>query len=260
MALLQVSKLVKKYGGITAVNHCSFSVEENSITALIGPNGAGKTTLFDLISGIITPDSGDIVLRGRSIVSLPPHKRAHFGIARTFQAIRIFPDLSVLDNIVLALTAPRYEQFLAAFKSQKKKVTQLHHSALEILDLIHLREKAHVRAGLLSYGQQKLLEIMRAYATGAELFLFDEPAAGVNRTMLHSIITIIKKLKSEGKGVLLIEHDMGFVMSLCDNVIVMDYGREIADGPPSQIQKNPAVLEAYLGSTDLHNNRGAAAH
>lgn len=245
-AILKIEHLVKRFGGIAAINHCNFEILENSITSLIGPNGAGKTTMFDTITGMLKHDAGEIHFRGKSIGSLPSYRRAHLGIARTFQLIRVFPELTALENILLALRENQ-EGLLDIFKPLKKNQKKLKEKAFEFLRMINLHEKAHTPAGSLSYGQQKLLEIIRAVATDSDLFLFDEPAAGINRTMLHSIINIIKKLKSDGKTVLIVEHNMNFVMNLSDKIIVMDYGKEIAEGTPGEILNNPKVLEAYLG-------------
>lgn len=246
MYILEIKHLVKKFGGLTAVNHCNFGIEKNSITALIGPNGAGKSTMFDLITGLSRQDSGEILFNEKQIGHFPTYKRAHLGITRTFQAIRVFPELTALENIMLALPE-NDEALLSIFKPFKKHQRQLKEKAFKLLNQINLHEKAHVKANRLSYGQQKLLEIMRAVATDAQLFLLDEPAAGVNRTMLHSIVSIIKRLHNEGKTIIIVEHDMGFIMSLSQHVIVMDYGKEIAQGTPEEIQNNPKVLEAYLG-------------
>lgn len=245
-AILKIEHLVKRFGGLAAVNHCNFEIAENSITALIGPNGAGKSTMFDLITGVLGHDGGEIFFKGNPMGHLPAYRRSRLGMARTFQAIRIFPELTALENIMLAFPENR-EGFWDCFRPIKKLQMQLKRRAFELLEKIHLHEKAHTAAGSLSYGQQKLLEIMRASATGAELFLLDEPAAGVNRTMLHTIISLIKQLHADGKTVVIVEHDMGFVMELSQRVIVMDYGKEIAEGTPEEIQKNPKVLEAYLG-------------
>lgn len=246
MHILKVQNLTKRFGGITAVGNCSFEVAENSITALIGPNGAGKTTMFDLISGFMEQDHGEIFYKEVSLRGIPAFKRSRMGIARTFQAIRIFPELTALDNVMLALPshADQLTSIFRNFTALKKPVKE---RAFALLEKINLHEKAHVKAGNLSYGQQKLLEIIRAVATGGELILLDEPAAGVNRTMLHHIVDLIKKLHREGKTIFIVEHDMAFVMSLSQQVIVMDYGKEIAAGTPQEIQKNPKVLEAYLG-------------
>jgi len=244
--ILRVKNLVKSFGGLVAVNKCSFEVETGSITALIGPNGAGKTTMFNLINGVLKHDDGEIIFKETHLKNLDFDKRARLGIGRTFQAIRVFPQLSALENIMLGF--PHYQDnFLDIFHPNKENEKQVRKEALELLQVVNLQDKANLAAGSLSYGQQKLIEIMRAVATGAELFLLDEPAAGVNRTLLHSIVALIKKLQKEGKTIMIVEHDMGFVMDVSDSVIVMDYGREIACGKPSEVQKNPRVLEAYLG-------------
>lgn len=246
MSILRVQHLVKRFGGISAINHCNFEIAENSITSLIGPNGAGKSTMFDVITGLSQHDSGEIYFKENPIGAFPTHARAKLGIARTFQAIRVFPELTALENIILAFKNNK-ENLLNIFTPFKKHQKALKEKAHEYLRMIALHEKAHETAISLSYGQQKLLEIMRAVAGDADLFLLDEPAAGVNRTMLHTIINIIKRLKSEGKTIVIVEHDMNFVMDLSEKVIVMDYGKTLAEGTPSEIQNNPKVLEAYLG-------------
>lgn len=246
MPLLRIHNIVKKFGGVTAVNHCSFEVEQGSITGLIGPNGAGKTTVFELVTGFLKTDSGEIYYGSHRLDGLAPYRRSRLGIGRTFQLIRIFPELTALENIMIALRKDD-QGLVALFKSTKKSERFYRDRATELLTMVNLHDKAGHKASDLSYGQQKLLEIARATATGATLLLLDEPAAGVNRTMLHTIVSLIKKLNTTGVTFLIIEHDMGFIMDLCDRVIVMDYGKEIANGPPHEIQKNPAVLEAYLG-------------
>lgn len=237
--ILEVKKLHKSFGGLKAVNDCSFEVRKNSITGLIGPNGAGKTTIFNLITGVIEKDEGQIIFEENSISSWPTHKRARAGLVRTFQAIRIFPNLNLIDNIKVALPFTNESD-------QKNK-------AMELLKSVNLEEKAKLFAGELSYGQQKLLEIARCVATDPKMILLDEPAAGINPTMLNAILGYIQNLQKKGMTILVIEHDMGFIMKLCEKIIVMDYGKEIAVGKPKEIQINPLVLEAYLGRKHAQN-------
>lgn len=232
-SILEIENLHKSFGGIKAVQDTNFSVERGSITGLIGPNGAGKTTIFNLITGLLKPDRGRIILDGQDIGTWPAYKRAQAGLARSFQMIRIFPNLTVLDNIKVAL--------------RKKSEKELEKEALDLLHSIELADKAHLLAGELSYGQQKILEILRATALQPKLMLLDEPAAGINPTLCRQFIQRIREFKKEGKSVLIIEHDMGFIMELCEKIIVMDFGKVIAEGSPQEIQKNPQVLEAYLG-------------
>ncbi len=246
MNVLQVQNLHKSFGGIHAIDHCSFSVEENSITGLIGPNGAGKTTMFDLINGLLTPDEGHVLIKNQNVTGWPTYKRARLGLSRTFQAIRVFPELTALENIVVAFKG-HPSKLYQAFVPLKKKNRDLEKRAMEYMETVGIADKAHLRAGDLSYGQQKLLEIARCMATDADIFLLDEPAAGVNPTLLNTIKQLILKLHQQGKTLLIVEHNMPFLMSIAHKIIVMNFGKELAIGSPEEIQNNPRVLEAYLG-------------
>lgn len=246
MSILQVQNLRKSFGGIHAIDHCSFTVEKNSITGLIGPNGAGKTTMFDLLNGFMKPDEGHVLINNRDVTSLPAHKRAEIGITRTFQAIRIFPQLSAIDNVVVAFNN-HPDALYQSFTRYTFSIKKLEQQALDLLAQVGIEDKAHVKAGELSYGQQKLLEIARCMATNADIFLLDEPAAGVNPTLLEKIKAIILQLHQSGKTLVIVEHNMPFLMSIAQKIIVMNFGKELAIGTPSEIQNNPKVLEAYLG-------------
>lgn len=243
--ILEIKNLSKQFGEIHAVNNCSFDIAENSITGMIGPNGAGKTTTFELITGLEKPTKGEIWFKQENITHLPTFKRAKLGITRTYQKIRIFPELTVLDNIMVVLM--KEHQGLRHIFTPKKIFQKHAEKAREILRDVGIEEKAHLYAKDVSYGQQKLLEIARAVATDADLFLLDEPAAGVNLTMLKRIEKILMDLHQKGKTLLIVEHNMPFVMSFCEKIIVLDYGTEIAIGKPEDIQRNDHVLEAYLG-------------
>jgi branched-chain amino acid transport system ATP-binding protein len=250
--MLKVTDLHKEFGGIKAVHDCDFHVKKGEIVGLIGPNGAGKTTVFNLVTGYIRPDRGTVIFDGADVTSLKPHIIARMGLSRTFQMIRLFPNMTVLENMLLAMKN-QDEGFRAAiFRNplMRKKVKQGLVRAIEMLEFVDLHAKKNELAKNLSYGQQKLLEIARALVNDPELLLLDEPAAGVNLTMLKKIKGLINKLKEQGKTILLVEHNMEFVMEMCDKVVVLDHGEEIAVGTPKQIQKNKKVLEAYLGGTE----------
>ncbi|MCA2667739.1 MAG: ABC transporter ATP-binding protein [Microcystis sp. M114S2] len=248
--LLSAKGLSKSFGGIRAVNNAYLDVPQGSITGLIGPNGAGKTTLFNLLSNFIRPDKGEVFLDGQPIHQLPPYQIALKGCVRTFQVARVLSRLTVLENMLLASPGQTGENFLKVW-FQGAKIRQQEQEnrakALDILDSIGLGEKAQDYAGALSGGQRKLLEIGRALMTEPKLILLDEPAAGVNPTLIAQISDHIIEWNRQGITFLIIEHNMDVIMSLCHHVWVLAEGTNLADGIPSEIQKNDRVLKAYLG-------------
>ena len=230
--ILQVRNLVKRFGGVTAVNGVSLSLEAGKIYGLIGPNGSGKTTLFNCITGIEHRDSGAVAFKGRRIDGLKPHQVFHRGIGRTFQIIRVFPELTALENL-LVVTSGDYARDRAR--------------AEELLRFVKLERLGGEFAGNLSYGQQKLVEFIRVLMTDPEMILLDEPAAGVNRTLLNELLDAVRALRDRGKTIFLVEHDMKVVMGLCEKVFVLDHGEKLAEGPPGVIQADERVIEAYFG-------------
>jgi len=230
--LLEIRDLTKRFGGVVAVNRCSLALAPGKIYGLIGPNGSGKTTLFNCITGLERRDAGEIFFRGKRIDGLKPHRVAACGIGRTFQIIRVFPELTALENLLVVTREP----FDVA-----------HRRAQELLRFVTLDRLQNEYGGNLSYGQQKLLEFIRVLMRDPELILLDEPAAGVNRTLLNELLAAITRLRDQGKTILIVEHDMKVVMGLCEKVFVLDYGEKIAEGPPDVIQADDRVVEAYFG-------------
>jgi len=230
--LLELRHVTKRFGGVTAVNRCSLTLTPGKIYGLIGPNGSGKTTLFNCITGLEPRDDGEIRYKGDRIDRLKPHEVARLGIGRTFQIIRVFPELTALENLLVATQKP--------FEVARRR-------AQELLRFVTLDRLENEYAGNLSYGQQKLLEFTRVLMTDPDLILLDEPAAGVNRTLLNDLLEAIRELRAQGKTILIVEHDMKVVMDLSEKIFVLDYGEKIAEGPPSSIQSDDRVMEAYFG-------------
>jgi ABC-type branched-subunit amino acid transport system ATPase component len=231
-AALEIRDLRKRFGGVTAVNGVSLSLSPGRIHGLIGPNGSGKTTLFNCVTGVERRDAGEVWLEGRRIDGLKPYQIAQRGVGRTFQVIRVFPELTALENLLVVTRGSREE-------AERR--------ARELLAFVKLERLAGEYAGNLSYGQQKLVEFIRMLMRDPSLILLDEPAAGVNRTLLNDLLEAVRGLRDRGKTVLLVEHDMKVVMGLCETVFVLDHGEKIAEGPPGVIQADERVIEAYFG-------------
>ena len=256
MALLEIANVTKTFGGLKAVSDVTFSLEKGRIVSIIGPNGAGKTTFFNALTGIYRPDCGSIKFNGKSLIGLRPDQIAACGISRTFQNIRLFPDMTVIENIMVGMhvhlkqSALQVLFHLPGFKKEEKEAEK---KAARLMEYVGLRRVENELAKNLPYGAQRRLEIARALAADPLLLLLDEPAAGMNPQETEDVIQLFRNIRSElGITILLIEHDMRVVMNISEDICVMDYGEKIAQGPPSEIRNNTRVIEAYLG-------RGAVA-
>ncbi len=258
MVMLETKKLTRAYGGVVAVSEVDFSVKEGLITGLIGPNGAGKTTLFNNMTGLDTPTKGIVLYNGNDITNKSAHKICRLGIARTFQNIRLFKELSVIENVMVGLhfktgKNPLKGRLGAAFTSYFKageEYERMHENAMKWLEFFHLTQFKDDLARNLPYGHQRELEIARALATDPALLFLDEPAAGMNPAETDSLMKTIRRIRDLGITVVLIEHDMKLVMNICDTITVLNYGQNIAQGTPEQIRNNPQVIEAYLGKEE----------
>ena len=251
-AVLLADGLRKRFGGLVALDGVGLSIAPGEVRGLIGPNGAGKTTLVNVLSGVLAPTSGSIRFAGEEIGGTPPHQVARRGIRRTFQTLRIFPEMSVLGNVAVGYHAHTRAEVLEALlrtRRSRREEAETRAKAREALAFVGLEVDPGVPAGTLAYGQQRLLEIARAFVAAPRLLLLDEPAAGMNPAECDHLLGLIRRLRRQGVTLLIIEHRMDLIMEACDRITALNYGRNLAEGTPAEIQAHPAVIEAYLGAS-----------
>lgn len=252
--VLRAEGLQKRFGGIKAVDNISLAIQSGVVFAVIGPNGAGKSTLLNLMSGYYQPDAGALSFDGIDLIGMPAARRVRHGLARTFQKIRLFKQLSVLDNVLVGfhirhrIPTWQYIVHAGAFRKDRERCIA---EASDLLSFVGLKQRARIAAGSLSYGEQRMLELARALATGPRLLMIDEPAAGLNGSEVDALLTQITELRRRGMTIVLVEHNMELVMSIADRILVMDYGQYLFEGTPREVQEHPAVIDAYLGAEIL---------